>query len=226
MDLRTLAGQLAGNASTGQIRRRQGLIQAINSDGTLDITIGGSDVVVENVAAFDHLNPRVGASCFLDTDGRDLMVVGMIASAVTGFASCAVGEVREYPKSISRPGWLYCDGTVYNIADHPDLGAYLGATFGGNGTTTFAVPDLRGIFLRGYGTHGTLTDAVSSAVGTYQADENAAHVHEINLGTGALSGAYVSGRNWSSSAGSQNTVASGGTEARPNNTAVYRYIKS
>jgi len=41
-----------------------------------------------------------------------------------------------------RP-WLNCDGTVYNISDYPYLGAILGSSWGGNGLTTFAVPDLR-----------------------------------------------------------------------------------
>lgn len=42
-----------------------------------------------------------------------------------------------------RP-YLLNDGTVYNIADYPALGARFGSTFGGNGITTFAVPDKRG----------------------------------------------------------------------------------
>ena len=41
-------------------------------------------------------------------------------------------------------GWLLCDGTVYNIATYPNLYAAIGATFGGDDITTFAVPDLRG----------------------------------------------------------------------------------
>lgn len=39
--------------------------------------------------------------------------------------------------------WLVCDGTVYNKSDYPYLFAILGGTWGGNGVTTFGVPDLR-----------------------------------------------------------------------------------
>lgn len=39
--------------------------------------------------------------------------------------------------------WLVCDGTVYNKSDYPYLFAILGGTWGGNGVTTFATPDLR-----------------------------------------------------------------------------------
>lgn len=40
--------------------------------------------------------------------------------------------------------FLLCDGTIYNYSDYPALSAILAGTFGGNGITTFAVPDTRG----------------------------------------------------------------------------------
>lgn len=40
--------------------------------------------------------------------------------------------------------YLLCDGTVYNYSDYPALGPMLGSSFGGNGATTFGVPDTRG----------------------------------------------------------------------------------
>lgn len=67
------------------------------------------------------------------------------------------GTVISYITGNNAPnGYLKCDGTVYNISDYKSLadaiknglGSY--DYYGGNGTTTFAVPDLRGEFLRGY----------------------------------------------------------------------------
>jgi microcystin-dependent protein len=64
-----------------------------------------------------------------------------------------VGEVKIWAGFTSMPAWvtnctkrpyLLCDGTVYNGSDYPYLGTILGSAFGGNGSTTFAVPDLRG----------------------------------------------------------------------------------
>ena len=46
-------------------------------------------------------------------------------------------------QSLPRP-YLLCDGSTANIADYPVLAAILGTTFGGNGLTTFGLPDLRG----------------------------------------------------------------------------------
>lgn len=40
----------------------------------------------------------------------------------------------------SKMPWLVCDGTTYNMSDYPHLGAVLGSTWGGNGSTTFTVP--------------------------------------------------------------------------------------
>ena len=69
--------------------------------------------------------------------------------------------------------YLKCDGAVYNIADYQllanhfktEFGSY--NYFGGNGATTFAVPDLRGEFLRGTGAASRNTGAGGS-VGTHQ----------------------------------------------------------
>jgi microcystin-dependent protein len=62
--------------------------------------------------------------------------------------------------------WLMCDGTIYNIVTYPALGATLGATFGGDGVTTFAVPDCRGRSPIGAGQGGGLTNrALGQMVG-------------------------------------------------------------
>lgn len=64
-----------------------------------------------------------------------------------------------------------CDGAVYNSSDYPELSEFIKAQFsnlnyfGGNGTTTFAVPDMRNLFLRGY--HGS-AQALSGEIGAKQ----------------------------------------------------------
>jgi prepilin-type N-terminal cleavage/methylation domain-containing protein len=56
-----------------------------------------------------------------------------------------VGTVVPWPSdSIVPPtGFLFCDGTVYQISDHPGLFAVISNNFGGDGIVTFAVPDIR-----------------------------------------------------------------------------------
>jgi microcystin-dependent protein len=57
-----------------------------------------------------------------------------------------LGEIRLYggPKQLIPQGWALCDGSLLQVSDNRLLAQLLGATFGGDGTTTFGLPDLRG----------------------------------------------------------------------------------
>lgn len=55
-----------------------------------------------------------------------------------------VGEIRMFPFSWAPDGWHLCDGTILSIQGNQALFALLGTTYGGNGQTTFGLPDLRG----------------------------------------------------------------------------------
>jgi microcystin-dependent protein len=55
-----------------------------------------------------------------------------------------VGEIRPFAFGLIPQGWLPCDGRVLQIQGNQALYSLLGTTFGGNGTSNFALPDLRG----------------------------------------------------------------------------------
>ncbi len=55
-----------------------------------------------------------------------------------------LGEVRLFAGDYAPEGWRICDGAVLNVADHEPLFSLIGKTYGGDGLTTFALPDLRG----------------------------------------------------------------------------------
>jgi len=55
-----------------------------------------------------------------------------------------LGEVRMFGGSFAPVGWLECNGQLVNIADNDTLFSLLGTTYGGDGQTTFGLPDLRG----------------------------------------------------------------------------------
>lgn len=55
-----------------------------------------------------------------------------------------LGEVRMFSFDYAPRGWAQCDGQTLSITQNQALFALLGTTFGGNGTTTFCLPDLRG----------------------------------------------------------------------------------
>jgi microcystin-dependent protein len=54
-----------------------------------------------------------------------------------------VGEIRIFAGNYAPEGWHFCDGTVLPIPGHDTLYAVLGTTYGGDGATNFALPDLR-----------------------------------------------------------------------------------
>lgn len=55
-----------------------------------------------------------------------------------------VGEIQAFAGNFAPVGWKFCDGSLLPIADYDTLFQLIGTTYGGDGTTTFAVPDLRG----------------------------------------------------------------------------------
>jgi microcystin-dependent protein len=61
--------------------------------------------------------------------------------------------------------WAYCDGQLLPIAQNQALFSLLGTTYGGNGITTFALPDLRGRIPTGCGQGGSLSNYTLGEVG-------------------------------------------------------------
>ena len=55
-----------------------------------------------------------------------------------------VGEITLFAFGRTPQGWMPCNGQVLNIAQYAALASLLGATYGGDGKTTFGLPDLRG----------------------------------------------------------------------------------
>lgn len=55
-----------------------------------------------------------------------------------------LGEIRMFGGNFAPRGWSLCQGQLLSIAQNDALFALLGTTFGGDGQTTFALPDLRG----------------------------------------------------------------------------------
>lgn len=62
-----------------------------------------------------------------------------------------LGQVQAFGFNFVPYGWAFCNGQLLNIAANSALYSLLGITFGGNGTTTFGVPDLQGRTVIGVG---------------------------------------------------------------------------
>lgn len=55
-----------------------------------------------------------------------------------------IGEIRLFAGNFPPLGWAFCDGSLLSIAQNTALFALIGTTYGGDGLTTFGLPDLRG----------------------------------------------------------------------------------
>lgn len=55
-----------------------------------------------------------------------------------------IGEIRMFAGTFAPQGWAFCDGQLLAVSSNDALFSLLGTTYGGDGETTFALPDLRG----------------------------------------------------------------------------------
>lgn len=85
-----------------------------------------------------------------------------------------IGNIISYMGTTPPVNYLFCDGTEYNITDYPELSNHFLKEFGeinhfgGDGVATFAVPDLKGEFLRGTGINSHVNQGSGSNVGIHQ----------------------------------------------------------
>jgi len=143
------------------------------------------------------------------------------------------GDVKTRALGTVEAGWYECDGSLKNIATDAALYAAIGVTYGGDGVTTFRVPDYRGEFQRGWD-HGRGVDA-GRALGSSQDDAMQGHVHPIanapQIGSGfgysgstGVSGAIISATGVPQGDGINGTPRTA-PETRPRNIAVMYVIK-
>lgn len=87
------------------------------------------------------------------TDTTQLATTAFVAAAIAAMgagASVPVGTVIAFSASSAPSGYLLCNGSTANRTTYAGLFSVIGTTYGvGNGSTTFALPDYRGLFLRG-----------------------------------------------------------------------------
>jgi microcystin-dependent protein len=151
-----LVGSGQGTALSNEI-----LGQATGSDSValglsqMPSSIGGSN------AAFDDHQSSLGFNYMINTGGHapdaSMDFVGMVVPTAANFAG---------------DGYLLAQGQTLLIADYPSLFNAIGTSYGGDGTTTFALPDLRGRTIIG--------SSAQYPVGTYVGQEN------VSVTTGEL----------------------------------------
>jgi len=97
-----------------------------------------------------------------------------------------LGTVLPWAPTYAPRGWAFCQGQILPIAQNSALFALLGTTYGGNGQTTFALPDLRGRIPLGAGqgpgtSNYTLGEMAGNETVTLTQAEMPQHIHPIQV---------------------------------------------
>jgi microcystin-dependent protein len=91
---------------------------------------------------------------------KKLLVIVVIFVSMSNISNAQeqfLGEVRLFAGNFAPRGWALCHGQLLPISENQALFSILGTTYGGDGRTTFALPDLRGRVAVGQGIASGLT---------------------------------------------------------------------
>lgn len=118
-----------------------------------------------------------------------LFSISSISKAQTG--DPILGEIRMFAGNFAPKGWAFCDGSLMSINQNTALFTILGTFYGGNGTSNFALPDLRGRFPMGTGngnanSAGTVSPGQTggSSTATLTTANIPPHTHSFNVYNG------------------------------------------
>jgi microcystin-dependent protein len=120
-----------------------------------------------------------------------------------------IGEIRIFGGNFAPRGWALCNGQILNIVQHTALFSLLGTTYGGNGQTTFALPNLQGRAPMhpgqgpGLSPH-VLGEASGSSTITLLMSEIPSHNHQANASSNDVDSPLPGGNSWG--AGTPSTV--------------------
>lgn len=104
-------------------------------------------------------------------------------------SECFIGEIRLFGGTFAPLGWAFCNGALLPISEYDALFALIGTTYGGDGQTTFALPDLRGrvAIHQGQGP-GLSLNVIGQQVGVESVtltSAQAGHTHTLQANSGA-----------------------------------------
>lgn len=149
-----------------------------------------------------------------------------------------IGSVTAFAGAAAPAGWMICNGALVTVAAYPALYAVIGTTYGtSNPGVNFALPDLRGRFVRGFDAGAGVDPA--RVLGSVQADAVRSHIHKNGVADGGTAGFVYGGTTDDMPGAATQTIdtaatarthqgltsAFGGTETRPVNMAMNHIIR-
>jgi microcystin-dependent protein len=104
-----------------------------------------------------------------------------------------VGEIRMFAGNFAPAGWMFCEGQLLPISENETLFQLIGTTYGGDGQSTFALPDLRGRIPIHQGNGFILAETGGAEEITLTVNQIPAHSHPLLATTNNASTANAQG---------------------------------
>jgi microcystin-dependent protein len=112
-----------------------------------------------------------------------------------------VGEIKMFAGNFAPAGWMFCEGQLLPISEYETLFNLIGTTYGGDGESTFALPDLRGRIPIHQGNGFTLAETGGVEEVTLTVNQLPAHNHAVQADSQSGTSATPVGNVWANSAG-------------------------
>lgn len=140
-----------------------------------------------------------------------------------------VGEIRMFAGNFPPAGWMFCEGQLLPISQYDTLFNLIGTTYGGDGQSTFALPDLRGRIPIHFGNGFTLAETGGVETVTLTTQQIPSHSHPAlatnNNQSGSIPSAalvsngpniYVANSSPNAAMAPQSVTATGGSQPHNN----------
>lgn len=119
-----------------------------------------------------------------------------------------LGEIRLFANNYAPRGWMFCEGQILQINQNQALYALLGSVYGGNGVTTFALPDYRGRIPIHVSSTIPLGTAQGEAAHTLTINEMPQHTHQVSASSNVASSASAINNAWAAADNAYGEAAS------------------
>src|SRR5438034_8756934 len=90
-----------------------------------------------------------------------------------------VGEIRMFAGNFAPAGWMFCDGQLLPISENETLFQLIGTTYGGDGQSTFGLPDLQGRIPLHFDNSFTLAEKGGVESVTLTVQQISVHTHAL-----------------------------------------------
>jgi len=118
-----------------------------------------------------------------------------------------LSEIKIVSFNFAPKGWALCNGQLLPINQNQALFALLGTTYGGNGQTTFALPNLQGRVPIHFGNNHTLGEVAGEENHTLNINEMAAHAHPVSASDAAPNQGLPTNNIWASGSGAYSSAS-------------------